>query len=60
MSGTEQVDFCRKFEEDIKQYSKEFIKKLFQDINNNLLRNFCKSFKEDKGKMRDWLRFEEP
>jgi len=28
-SGAEQVDFCRKFEEDIRQYSKDLTKKLF-------------------------------
>jgi len=58
-SGAEEVDFCRKFEEDIRQHSKDMTKKLFQDINTNLLRKFNKAFKEDGGKIRDWLRHEE-
>lgn len=58
-SGAEQVDFSRKFEEDIRQYSKDLTKKLFLDVNTNLLRKFNKEFKEDNGKIRDWLRHEE-
>lgn len=42
------------------QYSKEITKKLFSDINTGLLRKFNKLFKEDNGKVRDWLRHEEP
>ena len=57
--GAETVDFSRKFEEDIRQYSKDLTKKLFQDVNTNLLRKFNKDFKEDNGKLRDWLRHEE-
>ena len=59
-SNSEQVDFNRKFEEDIRTYSKDLIKKLFQDVNTGLLRKFNKSFKEDNGKPRDWLRLELP
>ena len=36
------------FESDIKDYTGNYIKKLFKDINVNLLRRFNNEFKQDK------------
>ena len=57
----EKEGFVERFEIDIKRYTQDHIKKLFQDINTNLLRRFNKEFKEEEnGKIRDWVKVEEP
>lgn len=49
-----------KFEKEIKEYTGSYIKKLFKDININLLRRFNNDFKQDKaGNLRNWVNLEE-
>lgn len=48
-------------EKEIHVFTTDYIKKLFTDINTNLLRRFNKFFKkEENGKPRDWPAIEEP
>jgi len=55
----EEADFIEKFEEAAKDYTVDYIRKLFKDINTNLLRKFNKSFKhDDKGNLRNWVALE--
>lgn len=57
----EQEDFIQRYQDDIKKFTTDLVKKLFNDINVNLLRRFNKEFKEDsEGKMRNWMQIEEP
>jgi len=57
----EEQDFLERFEVDVRKYTAEYIKKLFRDINVNLLRKFNKQFKEDvNGSERNWVTMEEP
>jgi uncharacterized FlaG/YvyC family protein len=52
----EQEDFIQRYQDDIKKFTTDMVKKLFNDINVNLLRRFNKEFKEDsEGKMRNWM-----
>jgi len=49
-----------RFEYEITDHTNSYIKKLFKDINNNLLRKFNKEFKNDKGGAhRNWVSIEE-
>jgi hypothetical protein len=42
-------------------HTTEYIRRLFRDINTNLLRRFNKDFKKDSnGKNREWRDIEEP
>lgn len=56
----EEQDFMDKFEAEIREYTSSYIKKLFKDINVNLLRRFNNMFKNDKtGSQRNWVAMEE-
>jgi len=56
----EEQDFMGKFEDEIKEYTATYIRKLFKDINVNLLRRFNTEFKQDtKGASRNWVALEE-
>lgn len=49
-----------KFESEIRDYTSNFIKKTFKDINVNLLRRFNKEFKSDTNNTtRNWVAMEE-
>ena len=45
VSPVEEQDFMENFESEIKEYTGTYIKKLFKDINVNLLRRFNNEFK---------------
>jgi hypothetical protein len=54
-------EFVRVLETTLHQYTADYIKRLFRDINTNLLRKFNKDFKKDEqGKNREWREIEEP
>ena len=54
-------EFVRVLETTITQFTADYIKRLFRDINTNLLRKFNKDFKKDQnGKNREWREIEEP
>ena len=54
-------EFVRSLETSLNQYTADYIKRLFRDINTNLLRKFNKDFKKDEqGKNREWREIEEP
>jgi len=56
----EEVEFMEVFENDVRKYTADYIKKLFRDINVNLLRRFNKEFKEEaNGSERNWVTMEE-
>lgn len=53
-------DFIRDLEQTLHQFTAEYIRRLFRDINTNLIRRFCKDFKKDEnGKNREWRDIEE-
>lgn len=59
-SPEEDKDFLERFQAEVRDFSSEYIKKLFKDININLLRKFNKHFKsDDDGKSRNWVTLEE-
>lgn len=59
-SDDEQKEFLVSFEDNIRNYSKNYIKKLFRDINTNMLRKFNHLFKNDaSGQQRNWVAIEE-
>lgn len=45
VDGIEETGFMDKFEGEVRDYTQSYIKKLFRDINVNLLRRFNKDFK---------------
>lgn len=54
-------EFVKVLENTLNQYTADYIKRLFRDINTNLLRKFNKDFKKDEqGKNREWREIEEP
>ena len=54
-------EFVRVLETTIQQFTADYIKRLFRDINTNLLRKFNTDFKKDQnGKNREWREIEEP
>ena len=54
-------EFVGVLETTLHQYTADYIKRLFRDINTNLLRKFNKDFKKDEqGKNREWRQIEEP
>ena len=56
----ETYDFISTLEEAIYNYTTEYIRRLFKDINTNLLRKFNKLFKKDEqGRNREWMKIEE-
>jgi len=45
--------------DDIKKFTQDYIKRLFRDVNTNLLRRFKKEFEQDEnGKRRNWVLME--
>lgn len=53
-------EFIETLERHIHQYTVEIVRRLFRDINTNLLRKFNKMFKKDEnGKNRNWRDIEE-
>lgn len=54
------AEFTETLENAVYQFATEYIKRLFRDINTNLLRKFNTLFKKDEnGKNRDWKSIEE-
>jgi hypothetical protein len=54
-------EFIKSLESTLHQFTADYIKRLFRDINTNLLRRFNKDFKKDaNGKNREWRDMEEP
>jgi len=54
-------EFVRVLETTLHQFTADYIKRLFRDINTNLLRKFNNDFKKDQnGKHREWREIEEP
>jgi len=50
----------KKFKDEVRKFSKEYVNKLFRDINTNLKRRFKNEFETDQnGKMRNWVSIEE-
>ena len=59
-SWQEVEDFIQTLESSIHSQTVEIVKRLFRDINTNLLRKFNKLFKKDEnGKNREWRQIEE-
>jgi len=59
-SDLEVVEFLKSLESTLHQFTVDYIRKLFRDINTNLLRKFNKLFKKDEtGKNREWRDIEE-
>jgi hypothetical protein len=57
----EVAEFIRVLDNTLHTYTADYIKRLFRDINTNLLRKFNKDFKKDQnGKNREWRDIEEP
>ena len=53
--------FYETLEKAIHSFSVDYVRRIFRDINTNLLRKFNKHFKKDEhGKNRDWRIIEEP
>jgi hypothetical protein len=49
------------FENDVKEQTVNYIKRVFRDIDTNLLRRFNSEFKQDEHKKdRNWVLIEEP
>jgi hypothetical protein len=54
------IDFTQQLEDNVYKFATEYIKRLFKNINTNLLRKFNGLFKKDEsGKNRDWKALEE-
>lgn len=48
------------FQKEVRLYTKDYINKLFKNINENLKRRFKNEFEKDEnGKMRNWISIEE-
>jgi hypothetical protein len=55
------TDFFKSLDNHLYQHATDYIKRVFRDINTNLLRRFNKDFKKDEnGKTREWRDIEEP
>lgn len=53
-------EFMRTLDKTLHQFTSDYVRRLFRDINTNLLRKFNKIFKKDEaGKNRDWRDIEE-
>lgn len=53
-------EFTSTLETNLHQFTVEYVRRLFRDINTNLLRKFNKLFKKDEGnKNREWRDIEE-
>lgn len=56
----EEIEFLEVLELEVRKYSGDYIKKLFRDINVNLLRRMNNHFKQDdNGSQRNWVSMEE-
>jgi len=54
-SDIEIEEFVRSLETTLHHHTADYIKRLFRDVNTNLLRKFNKDFKKDEqGKNREW------
>ena len=59
-SKEETSEFIATFEKAVYLFATDYIKRIFRDINTNLLRKFSSLFKkDDKGKNREWNKLEE-
>ncbi len=59
-SDFEVNDFIRTLEQSLHSFTSDYVKRLFRDINSNLLRRFSKEFKKDEnGKNREWRDIDE-
>ncbi len=59
-SDAEIHEFMQTLESTLHQFTVDYIRRLFRDINTNLLRKFNKIFKkDDNGKNREWRDIEE-
>ena len=55
------IEFMTTLDTNLHQHTSDYIRRLFRDINTNLLRRFNKDFKKDEnGKNREWRDIEEP
>jgi len=53
-------DFMKTLDHTLHLFTTEYVRRLFRDINTNLLRKFNKYFKKDEaGKNREWREIEE-
>lgn len=60
-SQFEEEEFLENLEGELRKFTADYIRKLFKDINTNLLRRFNSEFKNDeKGQARNWITIEEP
>ena len=60
-SQHEEEEFLESLEQELRKFTADYIRKLFKDINSNLLRRFNQEFKnDDKGQARNWVTIEEP
>lgn len=60
-SYNEVMDILENLEKDLRAFTGDYIKKLFKDINTNLMRRFNKEFsKDENGQPRNWIMIEEP
>ena len=58
-TGGEENEFIELFMDDIKKFTQDYIKRLFRDVNTNLIRRFKKEFEQDEnGKRRNWVLME--
>ena len=56
----EEQELLKKFKDEVRKFTKEYVNKLFRDINTNLKRRFKNEFETDQnGKMRNWVSIEE-
>jgi hypothetical protein len=54
------LDFMKTLDQILHQFNTDYVRRLFRDINTNLLRKFNKCFKKDEaGKNREWRDIEE-
>lgn len=58
-NDAEENEFIELFMDEVKKFTRDYIKKLFRDVNTNLLRRFKKEFEQDEnGKRRNWVLME--
>ena len=54
------VEFKTQFTNEIRDFTKQYISKMFRDINTNVLRRFKSEFEKDEnGQLRNWVAMEE-
>ena len=53
-------EFKTQFTNEIRDFTKQYISKMFRDINTNVLRRFKTEFEKDEnGQLRNWVAMEE-